>query len=80
GAAALFRPPVSRGDLSLAGWQPAIPTREKFASEQQRRLPQALQRALETARAFDAQALVAPEGTFPSGWPFASEDQPLPLL
>lgn len=80
GAAALFRPPVSRGDLSLAGWQPAIPTREKFASEQQRRLPQALQRALETARAFDAQALVAPEGTFPSGWTFASEDQPLPLL
>ena len=80
GAAALSRPPASRGDLSLAGWQPAIPTREKFASEQQRRLPLALRRALETSQALDAEALVAPEGTLPSGWTLANEDQALPLL
>ena len=80
GAAALSRPPVSQGELSLAGWQPVIPTREKFSTAQQRRLPQALQRALEAAQALDAQALVAPEGTLPSGWAVASEDQALPLL
>ena len=80
GAAALSRPPVSQGELSLAGWQPVIPTREKFSTAQQRRLPEALRRALDTARALDATALVAPEGTLPSGWTVASQAQDVPLL
>ncbi len=56
------------GSLDLAVWQPAIPTREKFSRERQRRFPAALQAALDQAAARSAPWLVAPEGTLSSSW------------
>ena len=56
------------GSLDLAVWQPAIPTREKFSLERQRRFPAALQAALDQAAARAVPWLVAPEGTLSSSW------------
>lgn len=80
GAVALHATPEAQGRLSLAAWQTAIPTREKFSPERQRRLATDLRDALDQAEALDVEALVAPEGTLPSGWDRALAGQPLPLL
>ena len=80
GAVALVAAEPATGQLKLAVWQPAIPTREKFSDAQQRQLPAALRQALEQAQQFDAQALIAPEGTLPARGVGVIAGQPLPLI
>ena len=63
--ALLLTPPAAIGELRLAAWQPAVPTREKFTPERQQRLRSQLLGALQLADALGGQALVAPEGTPP---------------
>ena len=72
--------PADSPSLARVGlWQPSLPTREKFSSEQQRRLPARLQRALQAAALQGADWLVAPEGTLPLERRLL-EPAPLPLL
>lgn len=80
GAVALVAAAPATGQLKLAVWQPAIPTREKFSDAQQRRLPAALRQALEQAEQLNAQALIAPEGTLPARGVGVIAGQPLPLI
>ena len=51
--------------LSMALWQTAIPTREKFSVRRQTELPRRLHQAMESAQRGGAQLLIAPEGTLP---------------
>ena len=80
GAVALVAAAPATGQLKLAVWQPAIPTREKFSDAQQRQLPAALRSALEQAQQLSAQALIAPEGTLPARGVGVIAGQPLPLI
>ena len=80
GAALLINPPPGQGTLSLAAWQPVVPTREKFSADRQQRLPAAVRKAIDQAEALEVAALVAPEGMLPSTWPGAFPDQQLPLI
>ena len=80
GAAALRGLEESDHSLSLAAWQTAIPTREKFDAERQRRLPGLVRDALQEAEAMDVDAFVAPEGTLPSGGVINTLEQSLPML
>ena len=68
GAVILATAPPVTGALSMAVWQPAVPTREKLDLDQQRQLPQALLAALQGAQGEQVDALVAPEGVLPSRW------------
>lgn len=78
--ALLLTPPAAIGELRLAAWQPAVPTREKFTPERQQRLRSQLLGALQLADALGGQALVAPEGTLPSHWRAPADGVPLPLI
>ena len=73
-------PPPAFAALRLGAWQPAIPTREKFSPERQRRFQSALSSALQEAQALKVEALVAPEGTLPSRWQADEEPLPVPLI
>ena len=74
-------PPPAFASLRLGAWQPAVPTREKFSPDRQRRFNAALSSALQQAQALQVQALVAPEGTLPSRWqPDDVDGLPLPLI
>ena len=73
-------PPPALAALRLGAWQPAIPTREKFSPERQRRFQSALSSALQEAQALKVEALVAPEGTLPSRWQADEEPLPVPLI
>ena len=74
-------PPPALAALRLGAWQPAIPTREKFSPERQRRFNAVLSAALQQAAALKVEALVAPEGTLPSRWqPDDVGGVPLPLI
>ena len=75
----LLRSSDASAPISVAAWQPAIPTRSKFSEAQQRRLPEALQQALDRADDLDAAWLVAPEGLLPPGEELL-RPAPLPLL
>ncbi len=75
----LLRPAGASAPISVALWQPAIPTRSKFSELQQRRLPEDLQQALDRAADLDAAWLVAPEGLLPPGQTLL-RPAPLPLL
>ena len=80
GAASLPSMRESSGSLVLAAWQSAIPTREKFNIERQRRLPALIRDALRQAEAMDAKALVVPEGTLPPRGGLAVPEEGIPLL
>jgi apolipoprotein N-acyltransferase len=80
GAVLLATAPPATGALSLAVWQPAVPTREKLDPERQRQLPQALLAALQVAEGEPVGALVAPEGVLPSGWRMPQGSPPVPLI
>ena len=73
-------PPPAFAALRLGAWQPAIPPREKFRPERQRRFQSALSSALQQAQALKVEALVAPEGTLPSRWQPDEEPLPVPLI
>ena len=75
----LLSPAGASPSISVALWQPAIPTRRKFSEQQQRRLPDDLQQALDRADDLDAAWLVAPEGLLPPGQALL-RPAPLPLL
>ncbi len=75
----LLSPAGASPSISVALWQPAIPTRSKFSEQQQRRLPDDLQQALDRADDLDAAWLVAPEGLLPPGQALL-RPAPLPLL
>ena len=64
---------------TVALWQPAIPTREKFSAQRQRDLPGRLKSVLQEAESADADWLMAPEGTLPLK-DVLIEPSPLPLL
>ena len=66
GAASLLALQEPTHGLALAAWQPAVPTREKFDADRQRRLPGLIEEALLQAEGMDVEALVVPEGTLPS--------------
>ena len=66
-------------EYSVALWQPAIPTREKFSAQRQRDLPVRLQAALQEADAANANWLLAPEGTLPLN-DSLSAPTPIPLM
>ena len=78
--ARLLVPPEAVGELKLAAWQPAVPTREKFSVERQQSFARHLERSLQQAEQLGAEALVAPEGTLPSRWRPSVDGLPLPLL
>ncbi|BEV35737.1 apolipoprotein N-acyltransferase [Synechococcus sp. M16CYN] len=80
GGVLLMAVPPAVGNLSLAAWQPAIPTREKLDAEQQSRLTSALVAALQAAENNQADALLAPEGVLPSGWQMPQEAPHVPLI
>ena len=80
GAVLLATAPPATGALSLAVWQPAVPTREKLDPERQRQLPQALLAALQVVEGEPVDALVAPEGVLPSGWRMPQGSPPVPLI
>ena len=80
GALLLAKAPPVTGALSMAVWQPAVPTREKLDPEQQRQLPQALLAALQGAEGKQVDALVAPEGVLPSRWRMPQGSPPVPLI
>ena len=73
-------PPPALAALRLGAWQPAIPTREKFSPERQRRFQSALSSALQQAQALKVEALVAPEGTLPFRWQADEDPLPVPLI
>jgi len=74
-------PPPAFASLRVGAWQPAVPTREKFSPDRQRRFNAALSSALQQAQALQVEALVAPEGTLPSRWqPDDVNGLPLPLI
>ena len=54
---------VSSSTKLVAIWQPDIPIREKFSNEQKKLLPYSLQNAINKADEYDADFLIAPEGT-----------------
>ena len=77
---AITSPPILETEtLRMGLWQPALPTREKFTAEQQRRLPVRLQQAMAMTAQSELAALVAPEGTFPQQGELL-EPAPVPLL
>ncbi len=80
GAVLLATTPPASGALTLAVWQPAVPTREKLDLEQQRQLPQALLAALQGAEGEQVDALVAPEGLLPSRWRMPQGAPAVPLI
>ena len=57
--------PISAEVMSLALWQPAIPTREKFSDRRQAELPGRMRAVEARAQRDGAQLLLAPEGTLP---------------
>jgi apolipoprotein N-acyltransferase len=73
-------PPPALAALRLGAWQPAIPTREKFSPERQRRFQSALSSALQQAQSLKVEALVAPEGTLPFRWQADEDPLPVPLI
>ncbi|MEC8441733.1 MAG: apolipoprotein N-acyltransferase [Cyanobacteriota bacterium] len=78
--ALLLIPPASVGELQIGVWQTAIPTREKFNAERQKRLNPSLLQALDEAKTLGAELLVAPEGTLPSQWRPPASGLSLPLI
>ena len=80
GAVLLATTPPVTGALSMAVWQPAVPTRKKLDPEQQRELPQAVLAALQGAEGEHVDALLAPEGLLPSRWRMPQGAPPVPLI
>ena len=78
--ALLLIPPAAVGELRIGVWQTAIPTREKFNAEREKRLNPSLLQALDEAKSMGAEMLVAPEGTLPSHWQPPASGLPLPLI
>ena len=65
--------------VSVALWQPAIPTREKFSERRQAELPLRLRQAMDRSQQKGAELLIAPEGTLPLKFKDA-ESGGLPLI
>ncbi len=75
----LLHPIKVSSTRTVALWQPAIPTREKFSEEQQSRLPEVFTKVLNKASDSNADWIIAPEGFLPIGRKLFLKT-PLPLL
>ncbi len=59
----LLLPEGEQSSISVALWQPSIPTRTKFSEEEKSLLPSAIEASFRQAKDLGAAWLVAPEGT-----------------
>ena len=80
GAALLNAPPIDSGAVDLALWQPAVPTREKFDPQRQKRVVEELLAAMAIANDSNVEALIAPEGALPSSFRLPLQAPSLPLI
>ncbi len=75
----LLAKPKQQDSYSIALWQTAIPTREKFSIRVKEAIPSALKNALNEAKEMGASLMIAPEGTINLGQRLLSP-APIPLL